>query len=58
MRGSSPEECVENWNSRKFTFTILYSSHRSGRDKGEHPGPMHSSQHYMLWWWIDMLNRE
>jgi hypothetical protein len=33
---------------------ILYSSHLSGRDKGEHPGPTHSSQHYVLWSWVKM----
>jgi hypothetical protein len=38
-----------NRNSRKSVCTILYNSSLSGRDKGEHPGPTHSSQHHMLW---------
>src|ERR671914_2045913 len=41
-----------NRNSQKSMCKILHSSHLSGREKGEHPGPTHSSQHYMLWCWI------
>jgi hypothetical protein len=41
-------------NSRKSTFTILYSSGPSGRDCHHCPGPTHSSQHYMLWCGIIM----
>src|SRR5215208_91020 len=43
-------------NSAKFGCSILYSSRLSGRILPFHPGPKHSSQHYMLWRWIGMHN--
>ena len=41
-------------NSRKFTFTTLYSSCPSDQDSVSLPGPMHSGRHYIFWCWIKM----
>jgi hypothetical protein len=43
-----------NWNSRKFGCSFLYSIDPSDRGNRTPPGPTHSSQHHMLWYWIKM----
>src|SRR5918999_6068320 len=41
-------------NSRKFACRILHKSRPWDRIGRSSSAPTHSSQHYMLWRWIDM----
>ena len=42
------------WNSPKFACRILNESRSWDRIRRSSSDPTHSSQHYMLWRWIDM----